>query len=277
MRVVVGGGCDNKRRSELFGLVWWWDAGDVLVDKTLILWVKNRSKVLVSGVERADDRIIMMQAYLDDKSFGLDGSGPSLGHLVELVRERCQAEGRILVEVRLNDEPIAPEEFSMPLGDSMTSADTTGGAVDELRMYSADPFELVLETTAQAAETLGGMVDLQCEVADLIQTGHTTEALPQLLEVMKTWQQIQECVDDGAALVGISIDGWRKSDSGIEDSIQALTKQLTEIRTALNNQDWVMLSDCLAYEMGPVTEQWRHLLELFTVQVEARQTARRAP
>jgi len=211
-----------------------------------------------------------MQTLLDEEQFDTTDAGPSIGHVIEKARSDCKSRGRILVEILLNDEPIGEEAMSLPMGMS-----GSGGGDDEdcLSLISADPFDLVIETTGQASNAITEVINLQSETAELIQSGNLTDALPKLMEVINTWQQIQQCIEDGAALVGISVEDLQDGEDGDCNSITALRDQLMEIREAIRNQDLVALSDCLGYEMEPVAEQWRGLLEDFMQQVEMKRSA----
>lgn len=210
-----------------------------------------------------------MQTILDDVKFDHADAGPSIGHVIEKARSDCKSRGRILVEILLNDEPITEEAMSLPVGMSGSG----GGDDDCLSLISADPFDLVIETTEQASNAITEVINLQSETAELIQSGNLTSALPKLMEVINTWQQIQQCMEDGAALVGISVEDLQDDEDGDCNSITALRDQLMDIREAIRNQDMVALSDCLAYEMEPVAEQWRGLLETFMQRVEMKRDA----
>ena len=210
-----------------------------------------------------------MQTFLDETVFEDTNAGPSIGHLIEAARAKCSAGGRVLVEIMLNDEPISEEAMSLPI-------DATGSSVNEdcLSMTSADPYDLVIETAEQAGGAITEVIRLQFETAELIQAGQLAEALPKLMEVINTWQQIQRCVEDGAQLVQMPLDDL---ESGIGEgeegnAIVTLRNQLTEIRDSIVNQDLVTLSDCLAYEMEPVADQWRGLLDRFVEALESRRS-----
>ena len=217
-----------------------------------------------------------IQTFLDDALFESEGVCPSIGHVVEAARLRCQAGGRVLVEILLNDEAVTSEELSMPIGGGGGLSDATEEGIDRLRMYSADPFDLVVEAAMGATDAIGRIEALQSEVAEMIQSGYTGESMPKLLELMEVWQQVQQCVDEGGSLIGIDVGDFRAADDVVDDSIRALTAQLTVMREALTNGDWVVLSDCLAYEMGAVADQWRQLLDAFMEQVEVKRAARLA-
>jgi len=238
----------------------------------------------------------MFQAYLDQESFELSGRGPSLGHLIEAARRHCAEEGRILVEILLNGEAVAPEELSMPLpvpsdgspdgapqaADARTGSDSpTGASIDDdgfesaadgdvLQMTSADPYDLVVSTALRAQSAVEEVIDMQSEIAEKIQAGRTGDALPRLMEALGLWQQIRQAVEDGAALVQMDVQTFREEEADVDAAISELSEQLRAVKSALTNQDWVLLSDCLAYELNPVAEHWHGMLDTFMASVEAR-------
>ncbi len=245
-------------------------------------------------IKLADDDYIMLQVYLDQNALETTNLGPSLGHVVEEARARAASKGRVLVEIFWNESPISAEELAMPVPDS-TSIDLDDGFddVDDdegqgasppsqstdddiLQCVSADPHELVLDIIEQSMEALDELQELHTETADLIQAGQTVHALPKLMQITNIWQQVQLGVDRGAQLLNIELSDIRLNDKAFNEAISHLIAQLQAFKEALNAKDWVLVSDALAYEMNPIVDMWRGLLDTFRTHVETSRPAEKS-
>lgn len=213
----------------------------------------------------------MMQILLDENPFS-DVTGPSIGHIVEAANAQANTRGRILVEVIFDGEPMSPDSFALPVENAAANAMSE---TPTLQLITADPFDVVMETAQQASTALDRVISLQVESAEQIQAGNVAEALTPLLEALQIWEQIQRTVDIGAEMAHLDLAAIRNEDEAFDEAIVTLTRELSEMKRALKDQDFVALSDSLAYEMGPIVEQWRGLLGKFATLI-AEERARRA-
>ncbi|MFG0328539.1 MAG: hypothetical protein ACF8PN_01460 [Phycisphaerales bacterium] len=199
-----------------------------------------------------------MQVFLDDRPLETDAT--TLTDALESARGAAESEGRLIVDVLLDNEPLDESQI-------VEAAEYDLGAA-ELKCYSVEPYSFVRQTFDQVVAALDQISALQRDTAEKIQAGDLKAAMEQLGATIELWDHAQMGVQGGAALVGLDLDAVRTDDGSITEAIQELADRLRDIRSAVESGDWVALSDCLGYEMGPVSEQWRGMLNELSRRVE---------
>ncbi len=145
--------------------------------------------------------------------------------------------------------------------DQLASPDIEQATATEVQIITADPGELVSETFAEAAWALSDAGKLQEEAAQLIQAGQPRDAMDKLRDAVSIWLSVQEAVTKGSQLARLDLDSVTMDGISAQLCIERLAEQLRMIRSALQANDPVGLSDTLLYEMPEVVDEWRRLLE----------------
>ncbi len=145
--------------------------------------------------------------------------------------------------------------------DQLASPDIEQATATEVQIITADPGELVSETFAEAAWALSDAGKLQEEAAQLIQAGQPRDAMDKLRDAVSIWLSVQEAVTKGSQLARLDLDSVTMDGVSARLCIERLAEQLRMIRSALQANDPVGLSDTLLYEMPEVVDEWRRLLE----------------
>ncbi len=145
--------------------------------------------------------------------------------------------------------------------DQLASPDIEQATATEVQIITADPGELVSETFAEAAWALSDAGKLQEEAAQLIQAGQPRDAMDKLRDAVSIWLSVQAAVTKGSQLARLDLDSVTMDGISARLCIERLAEQLRMIRSALQANDPVGLSDTLLYEMPEVVDEWRGLLE----------------
>ena len=82
-----------------------------------------------------------------------------------------------------------------------------------------------------------------------------------------TWQHAQESVLKTAQLLRIDLNTVRVGDRSLTDLLREFTDQLRQIKSALENRDFVLLGDILEFEITQTSSQWRSALRAMRVQI----------
>ena len=130
-----------------------------------------------------------------------------------------------------------------------------------LALTSADRKELSLTTLGKLAALIEWLAPQHKAVAELFERGNTQKALDRLAELLAAWQQIQSAYGNLARLLNVSLADLRVHELNGESILDEFVRQLSEIQTALQNHDFVLLSDILQYEMDGAVANWMALLE----------------
>ena len=131
--------------------------------------------------------------------------------------------------------------------------------------------DLALTTLGKLAALIEWLAPQHKDVARLLEQGNTNSALSRLAELISAWQQIQFAYSNLAKLLNITMNQLPVRDlgsSGGEIVLNEFCDQLTEMQSALQNKDLVLLADILQYEMDGAVANWMSLLESTLAVVE---------
>lgn len=192
--------------------------------------------------------------YLDDEPLQIPRA--SLAVAVRIAVHEAQRRGRIVLQALRDGEALATEILENPPDEPI---------VGELRVISADPRELVASALVHAADAIDGQRATQMAIAKDLQAGRIEPALNQMHGLLSDWsallQSIGQChqmlqlpAARGEASEGVD-GGGGVGGGGFRDMavlvpvIEPIARELEDFKAALTREDWVALSDLLAYEV----------------------------
>jgi len=187
-----------------------------------------------------------MPILIDDKDVPLQGS--SIRALLASAREHLLPSGRVVVEVKLDGEPVFGDELD---SDAPTDLDSS-----EVRLYSAKPEELSIGVLEQVRAQLVEATQMQEEAADLLQKDEPAKALELVGQSVTGWLSTQQAVASTAQLLQIDLAAVAVDGDRITDRMQELIERLTELKQLIAANDLVALADTLAYEWPDTTQRW---------------------
>ena len=192
-----------------------------------------------------------MQVYMDDQALELDAS--TIGDAIEEASDLAGKFGRIVVDVKLNDEQLEGEVL-----DAVMSRISAAG--DVLKLETADTVELAVEVLNQMRGQINEIQRIQQEAADLLQQDQASEALALIGELTQCWLWVQQGVSQSSSLIGLRLDELKVGEESVEKYAVTLLKQLAELKELIINQDMVAMADALAYEWPEVAGKWDQLI-----------------
>lgn len=172
----------------------------------------------------------------------------SVAEAVEKVRVLTQTSGRVVTEVLRDGAVFDP---------FVEEGEATAGGGKEITFTTQPIAEVVACAYKDAEETLAELAALQGQTADKLLSGVSAEAAGMLDGVLAHWDQIQQCVATGCALMGGAAS---EDEQCVENAVKNLLAKLSALKSAVQASDWVTVSDLLGYDFGPLTEEWRGLL-----------------
>ncbi len=199
-----------------------------------------------------------MPVKIDDQPVSLQGG--SLRALLAAAREHLAPEGRMVVQVQLDGQPVVEE--------ALDSDQPTDFSAVEVQMYSASPADLAVGALEQAREQIAGARELQEQAADLLQQDEPAQALNKVGHSIAGWIQAQQAVTQVAELLGLDLTTIRVEGEPVATRTQALLNRLVELKELLEASDHVALADALAYEWPETTERWDAALGAIVQHIE---------
>jgi hypothetical protein len=178
---------------------------------------------------------------LATENLGLKTLGQVLAHL--------QKDNRLVVHVLIDGEE--PDLDHLP---QVKQKPVSGHTVF---IETADPRQMALEVLDEVSHALDEADRLKTEAADLIQRNQNAPAMEKLAGCFTTWQHAQESVLKTAQLLRIDLAKVRAGEISMHQLFEEFSRQLKQIRTSLENRDFVTLGDLLLYETTQTSAQWR--------------------
>ncbi|MFG0285494.1 MAG: hypothetical protein ACF8R7_13840 [Phycisphaerales bacterium JB039] len=201
-----------------------------------------------------------MRLLLDDTPVDLDR--PTLACALETGIELASAAGRVIIEVKLNGEPVGGDELATPSEEHMPGA--------EVALRTAEPVALVRTTLMEASDALGDAVALQRRAAAEIHAGRNQVAFDAMTAALEIWQTIQQVIGQTTDLMSIAPDDLTLELPGPEGGRISMGSRITELgaalleaRDAMRDGDLTRLADALEYDLVEKAELWQGLLAAF--------------
>lgn len=163
--------------------------------------------------------------------------------------DRASQQGRLILEVNADGEPLAPEALESP--ESHTKA------ITELALVSADPKAFGLNILHESAEAIEQAMAQQVQAADLIEKGDPNAAFASLSGALGLWDMVQQAV---ARTRDFAPPADEAMGSRLDQRITELRDQLQAVRLAVETQDWASLGDTLRYDLADLGTAWTELL-----------------
>ncbi len=186
--------------------------------------------------------------YLDDEPLAIPRA--SLAVAVRIAVHEAQRRGRIVLQAQCNGQTLATEVLEDPPDEPI---------VGELRVISADPRELVASALCHAADAIDGHRATQLAIAKDLQAGRLEPALHQMQALLSEWSALLQSIGQCHQMLQLPAARANATDAtepeGAHDTavlvpvIEPIARELENFKAALSREDWVALSDLLAYEV----------------------------
>lgn len=180
--------------------------------------------------------------------------------LLAAARDELAPTGRVVVEVRIDGETITGPALE---DDKPTAADS------DIRVYTAEPSELVVGVLEDVRGQLAASQQMQQQAAELLQQDEPARAMDLVKQSIDGWLQAQQAVGQSAQLLQLDLDAIQVDDQSVLARMNELIASLIELKDAVVANDYVTLADALQYEWPEITERWDAALGAIVEHVEA--------
>jgi hypothetical protein len=174
------------------------------------------------------------------KDLGLSTVGQVLSHL--------QRENRLVVQVLIDGEK--------PGFDQMGRVRQTVLEGHTIFIETADPRQLAVAVLEEMAGQIAQSDSCRLEAAELLQQNQPARALEKLGGCIRVWQDAQEAMVKTAELLRLDLAAIVSEGRPLAAMLEEFSGQLRQIKSALEQRDYVSLGDVLLYEMEAYSGQW---------------------
>jgi hypothetical protein len=187
-----------------------------------------------------------MSVTVDDQplpaeQMGLQTFGQVLAHI--------QKDKRLIVHVLLDGEE--------PDLDQLGTLKTSPIKGHTIFIETTEPRKMALEVLDQVGEQLAEADRLTADAVRFLREDQHLKAMEKLRGCFSTWQHAQESVIKVAQLLRIDLARVLVDGRPFVAVLGEFAQQLKLIRNALENRDFVALTDTLVYEISESSENWR--------------------
>jgi hypothetical protein len=125
---------------------------------------------------------------------------------------------------------------------------------------TTDPRQMATGILAEVEAQLREADRIRKETVDLLQKNQNVRAMEKLSGCFTTWQHAQKSLLGTAQLLKLDLSKVQVGGQPLTELLSEFTSQLREIKTALENRDFVTLGDLLLYETTQTADKWRAAL-----------------
>ncbi|MFC1783693.1 hypothetical protein ACFL02_08935 [Planctomycetota bacterium] len=187
----------------------------------------------------------------------------TLGAALVTVQEQHITDDQVISTVYVDGEPLTAERLAewrdRPVDD-----------FEEAYIESLKRNMLAAQGLRIVAQGLGESRAERDQIVEHLGQGRSTEAMKMLNGYLQVWGTAQQSLASAGRLMEIELDTIEVNAPSSEtddeqtrpllELFHRLTKQLKELKSALEAQDLVLLGDILEYEFSPLTDNWEKIL-----------------
>ncbi len=189
-----------------------------------------------------------MKVFIDEEE-RIDLEDLGIKEIVSKVEEEVKKSGRVVMRVEVDGKPIDEKKLGeMDLSDAREIAFITK-SVRDLVSESLNDLRIYLP------KLVGGLKD----IASLFRVGEFKKGLGLLPKAVEGLGWLIKVFEYTAVILGVEWSEYKEVDFDRERD--ELIEKMGEISTALENRDFIRLSDLLAYEIAPTVERWEKLAD----------------
>ena len=129
-----------------------------------------------------------------------------------------------------------------------------------LFIETAAPREMALEVIAEVDAQLREADRLRTEAVDFLHRNQPALAMERLSGCFSTWHHAPESILKTAQLLRIDLEAVQIGSRSLGEMMDDFSDQLRQIKSALEDRDFVTLADILAYEATQTSAHWQTAL-----------------
>jgi len=204
-----------------------------------------------------------MEILLNEKKLeGIVSQETTLGTALAAVQSQYIGEDCVIANIYVDGEPLTAEHLSEWKNRPAQDFNEASIQACTRNLLASQGLQLMAQGIAESKTDREQIVELLCQ-------GRTAEAMEKLTGYLQLWDTAQHTLGSASRLLEIDIDaqeiysGDNSSPSNpataVTERIDQLTEQLSQIKSALEAGDYVLLGDILDYEFSDLTDFWHDM------------------
>lgn len=197
-----------------------------------------------------------MQIIVDGKSgFELESGVDSIAGALELLVEHLDVQGRGLLALSIDGDPVLPDDLSATVGERGIDE------IEVLEVQSASYRELIEESIREAMDVVPELHVACLTLAEIVAGDSPQDGFAQFNDLKEIWEAVKERQQQIAEVLNVSPDTVTVEKDSIATLHTNLTECLDKASKALESGDFAALSDILSYDLAALAELERAIFD----------------
>lgn len=197
-----------------------------------------------------------MRLYLDGQEEKIEFKPEcSLGQMIDQICSQKIPGDRVITQIRVNGEELLEDENGL-------YPDIPGDVVDSLELKTGLAEEMAKQGLSHARDYLEKLNPGIEKTAELFRTGADAKALDQYGRCMDGINWFIQILEGARQVMGLDYKIIHFNKVSVHAYLENLHENIREMLKVQCDEDWVMLSDLLEYEMLPMMDGWKEILPL---------------
>jgi len=184
----------------------------------------------------------------------LTGEGRTLGQVVDQAKALVAGSGRMIVGIECDGRTLGPDEvqqvFSGP-----------ADAYSQVNFQTSVPTQLARDALGTVVGLLDRIETLTSSAAEALNQSQVKNAMEHMGELCTSWNSVYQGVYNTLKLLDIDPAGIELTTGTAAAAMNRLLERLQEVKSSLENQDYTQLADILSYELSPLANDWRGIVD----------------
>ncbi len=178
-----------------------------------------------------------------------------LGDILNRIWDERIPDDRVITHIRVNGEELLEDENGV-------YPDLPGDEIDSLDLQTGLSKEMAYRGLSDAKDYLEKLNPGIEQTAELFRVGEDAKAHGQYGLCMDGINWFIQIVEGARQVMGLDYGSIFFNKVSVQSYMENLEHNIREMWNAQQEEDWIMLSDLLEYELLPMMEGWKEILPL---------------
>lgn len=203
-----------------------------------------------------------MEISVDGLNLTLDDPPPTVGRLIDDLKNRTARSNRVILSIRLDGDDLDPPA-------QRRIADRPLDEFASLEVETADAKSLCVATLEEAGRHIQPVIDEAGRIGELIDQGKEADALGRMAPCLEVLGTIVAAVEKVSILLELDLNEVAFEGASLADIIGRLSEFLRDLKSSIDARDLVAARDSMKHELPEVASALEQHLSALSSAVAA--------
>jgi len=197
-----------------------------------------------------------MQIYVDEREEKMEfPPGISLGGIIDQICNQRISDDRVITHIRVNGQELLEDEDGL-------LPDMPSEEIDSLELQTGFSQEMAFRGLLDAKDYLEKLNPGIEKTAELFRVGEESAAHEKYGLCLEGINWFIQVLEGARQVLGLDYKQMLFKGVSVQSHRENLDQIIREMSNSQSDQDWVLLSDLLEYELLPIMEGWKEILPM---------------